>query len=253
MISCVEDRLGASELVELLDVDFLERSIQMTPLGHATFQSISDEVAIHHAEESAQIIASFPVIKRTFGPMSALTRADLRILESRRKRVAMAAGSPPLLQSPPSSNSRDRTITDLVVPPPSTPIAALAYLLCTEQAMPGDAAGPHFAQQEKIEAKRADELTTLESSMEPTTASDIADFGDSEHPAEFIEEIQGFLPIPYQGDAQRLQEQIFARLEAWQRRNDDWAARMQKRIDALGICLRGTNDARYRYNDGHTL
>ncbi|KAJ7020971.1 hypothetical protein C8F04DRAFT_1195961 [Mycena alexandri] len=38
-------------------------------------------------------------------------------------------------------------------------------------------------------------------------------------------------PIAYEGDAQRYQEQIFARIEAWQRRSDLAAGRTQQRME----------------------
>ncbi|KAJ7033315.1 hypothetical protein C8F04DRAFT_1261128 [Mycena alexandri] len=53
----------------------------------------------------------------------------------------------------------------------------------------------------------------------------------SEDAGGLVDETANYEPIAYEGDAQRYQEQIFARIEAWQRRADLEAACAQQRMD----------------------
>ncbi|KAJ7177775.1 hypothetical protein C8R46DRAFT_1212505 [Mycena filopes] len=108
----------------------------------------------------------------------------------------------------------------------SFPVIKLALDSMTAAAVTGSVSSPRSAWHlEVLSPSAAAQLEVVATGDAQATATVQQSDEDLVHkPADYQ-------PIPYEGDAQVYEQQIFARIEAWQMRNDNLAARSQRRME----------------------
>ncbi|KAJ7177729.1 hypothetical protein C8R46DRAFT_1029331 [Mycena filopes] len=123
----------------------------------------------------------------------------------------------------------------------SFPVIKLALDSMTAAAVTGSVSSPRSAWHLEVLSPSAAAQLTHDQQLEVVATGDAeATATVQQSDEDLVHKPADYQPIPYEGDAQVYEQQIFARIEAWQMRNDNLAARSQRRMEmflreSLGI------------------
>ncbi|KAJ7935269.1 hypothetical protein B0H13DRAFT_1950269 [Mycena leptocephala] len=71
---------------QLIEADFEQRSLRVTPTGRRKFQAIQEEIRDSNADRKAELMAYFLASKKIIGPSKGLTKSEMGILLDRQER-----------------------------------------------------------------------------------------------------------------------------------------------------------------------